>query len=287
MTVSTSTTTTGAPDPAAPRPALADVRRRLAALGWAARAGAADHGVMFKWQTWLFSWFVRMLAQVLFFTVIGSQIGPGQARFLLIGNAVLMVTLHGLHTTASTTWEIENGTLPLLVASPSSPALVLAGRSLFWLPDGLACGLGAILLLSPVGGLHLTPGRVVLVTGLLVVIALASYCLGLFLGSLVLTAADLRNVVSNATLTAMMALCGVEFPRADLGAGLDRVGAVLPLTHGLQAVRDVLGGAAGAHTAVLAGQEAAVGCLWLAAASAVLALRARRSRRDGAALFLG
>lgn len=263
------------------------MRRRLAVLGWATRAGAADHSVIFTWKTWLFGWFLRMLAQVLFFTTIGNLIGPGQARFLLIGNAVLMVTLHGLHTTASTTWEIENGTLPLLVASPSNPALVLAGRSLFWLPDGLACGLGAIGILSPVGGLHLTAGRVALVLCLLVVIALASYCLGLFLGALVLTAPDLRNVVSNATLTAMMALCGVEFPRADLGPGLDRAGAFLPLTHGLQAVRDVLAGAADSHTALLAAQEAAVGGAWLAAATAVLALRARRSRRDGAALFLG
>lgn len=263
------------------------MRRRLAVLAWAARAGAADHSAIFTWKTWLFGWFGRMLAQVLFFTAIGNLIGPGQARFLLVGNAALMVTLHGLHTTASTTWEIENGTLPLLVAAPGGPALVLAGRSLFWLPDGLACGVGAITILAPVGGVRLTAGRLALVVCLLVVVALASYCLGLFLGALVLTAADLRNVVSNATLTAMMALCGVEFPRADLGPGLDRVGAVLPLTHGLHAIRGVLAGTAGAHTAVLAAQEAAVGGVWLVAATAVLGLRARRSRRDGAALFLG
>lgn len=270
----------------AARAAAARMRTGVAVLAWAVRAGLADHAVMFTWKTWLFGWFMRMLAQVLFFTTAGNLLGPGQARYLLIGNAVLMVTLHGLHTTASTTWELENGTLALLVASPSDPALVLAGRSLFWLPDGLACGLGAVLLLGPVAGLHLTVWSVLCVTALMTVTGLAGYCLGLFLGSLVLTTPDLRNVVSNAALTAMMALCGPEFPPGALGPGPERLGRVLPLTHGLDAVRAVLDGAPAGRVAGAAAGECAVGAGWLALAFGVLALRARRSRRDGAALFL-
>jgi ABC-2 type transport system permease protein len=265
---------------------IARVRRGAGVLGWAARAGMADHAVMFTLRTWLFGWFMRMLAQVLFFLTIGNLLGPGQARYLLIGNGVLMVTLHGLMTTASTTWELENGTLGLLVASPSSPTLVLIGRSMFWLPDGFACGLGAVLILGPLAGLRLTAGSVLAVAGLLAVTALSSYCLGLFLGSLVLTAQDLRNVVSNATLTVMMALCGPEFPPSTLGPFFGHVGAGLPLTHGLEAVREVLAGGAGGHVAVLAAEEAAVGLCWLGAAVAVLGVRARRSRHAGAALFL-
>lgn len=260
--------------------------RRTRVLGWAARAGAADYGTVFTWKTWLLGWFVRMLAQVLFFATIGNLLGPGQARYLLIGNAVALVALHGVFATASTTWELQNGTLPLLVASPSSPALVLVGRSLFWLPDGVACGLGAVLILGPVAGLRLSVASVALLTVLLVLVAVTSYCLGLFLGSLVLTAVDLRNVVSNAAFTVMLIVCGPEVPADAVGPALAGFGHVLPLTHGLLAVREVLAGEAGAHTAGLAGWESLIGACWLAAALAVLALRARRSRRDGAALFL-
>lgn len=255
-------------------------------LLWAARAGMADHAVMFTLRTWLLGWFMRMLAQVLFFLTIGNLLGPGQARYLLIGNGVLMVTLHGLNATASTTWELENGTLGLLVASPSSPSTVLAGRSLFWLPDGLACGVGAILLLAPVAGMHLTPGDVFAVIAVMAVTALSSYCLGLFLGSLVLTAGDLRNVVSNGTLTVMMALCGPEFPPSTLGPFFGHVGAFLPLTHGLRAVRGIFGADSAGQIVALTAQEAAIGACWLAAALTVLQLRARRSRHEGAALFL-
>lgn len=265
---------------------LERLRTGFSVVAWAARVGMADHAVMFTLRTWILGWFMRMLAQVLFFLTIGNLLGPGQARYLLVGNAVLMVTVHGLNATASTTWELENGTLGLLVASPSSPSAVLAGRSLFWLPDGLACGIGAIVLLAPVAGLTLTFGRVLAVIAVMAVTALSCYCLGLFLGSLVLTAQDLRNVVSNGVLTMMMAVCGPEFPPASLGPAVGRVGGYLPLTHGLQAVRDLFAAAGTARIAELTGQEAGIGCCWLAAALAVLTLRARRSRHEGAALFL-
>jgi ABC-2 type transport system permease protein len=260
--------------------------RRLQVLRWAAHAGVADYATVFTWKTWLLGWFVRMLAQVLFFTTIGSLLDPGQARYLLIGNAVALVALHGIFATASTTWELQNGTLPLLVASPSSPSLVLVGRSLFWLPDGVACGLGAILILAPVADLRLTVARVALLTGFLVLIAMTSYCLGLFLGFLVLTAPDLRNVVSNGAFTVMLIVCGPVVPASALGPVFAGIGDVLPLTHGLLAVREVLAGRAGTHTAVLAVWETLVGACWFATALAVMTWRARRSRSDGAALFL-
>jgi ABC-2 type transport system permease protein len=265
----------------------ARARGSLSVLYWATRAGLADHAVIFTLRTWLLGWFMRMLAQVLFFLTIGDLLGPGQATYLLIGNAMLLVTLHGLHTTASTTWELENGTLGLLVASPSNPTLVLAGRSLFWLPDGLACGLGAILILGPVAGLRLTPASIAAVAALMVLTALSSYCLGLLLGALVLSADDLRNVVSNATLTVIMALCGPEFPPSALGRVFGHLGAFLPLTHALRAVREVLSGAGSAENiAVLSGEEVLIGLGWLIVAVSALALQARRSRYAGAALFL-
>lgn len=251
----------------------------------------ADHAVMFTLKTWLFGWFLRILAQVLFFTTIGALLGAGQARYLLIGNSVLMVTMNGMNATASTTWELENGTLGLLVASPSNPALVLAGRSLFWIPEGLACGLGSLAILGPVAGPGLTIQSLPLVAALMVLIAVTSFCLGLFLGSLVIVVRDLRNVVMNTALAAMMALCGPEFPVGTLGPATVWIGAALPLTHGLRAIREILATGRAApsgagHIAVLAAQECAVGAVWLGLAILVFELRARRSRHAGAALFL-
>ncbi len=262
------------------------VGRRLRVAYWATRAGAADHSAIFTWKSWLFGWFVRMLAQALFFTTAGNLLGPGQARYLLIGNTAVLVAIHGLFATASTTWEVQMGTLPLLVASPGSPSLVLMCRSLFWLPDAVACGLGVVLILGPLVGLPLTWGAVAVVVGLLALVAVTTYCLGLFLGSLVLTASDLRNVVSNAALVVLMILCGPEVPVRTVGTAAGWISDGLPMTHGLLAIRRALAGRLDGHTFVLALQEAGVGLCWLVAAAVVLTWRERRSRRDGAALFL-
>jgi ABC-2 type transport system permease protein len=65
----------------------------------------------------------------------------------------------------------------------------------------------------------------------------------------------------------------------------DRIAAVLPLTHGLAAIRETLASGPDRHVALLAGAEIAVGAGWLVAGVAILGWLARRSRRDGMVLF--
>jgi ABC-2 type transport system permease protein len=257
----------------------------LRALGWAVRTGMADHGVIFTVWSWFFGWFLRILAQVLFFVVIGGLLGPEQRRFLFVGNAVLLMAAHSLLATASTTWERNYGTFALLVASPTSPGLVLFGRSLFWVPEGLACAVGALLILGPVAGLSLSVTTVLWCLPVLLLIGLTTYALGIFLGALALLAVDLRNVMSSAMLTLMMVLCGVNLPAGALGTVPGAVAAALPLTHGLRAVREIVAGTVDGHVALLALAELGVGIGWFAAAAVVMRLLAVRSRVDGAPLF--
>lgn len=259
----------------------------LRILGYAVRSGLSDYGAAFTVRTWFLGWYSRILAQVLFFATIGSLLGRSHTRYLLIGNAVFLMTLHGLLTTASTTWERDYGTMPLLVAAPVPAPLVLAGRSLFWVPQGFACALGSLVLIGLPLHISLPVVRLLQCLPMLLLIGLSSYCLGLFLGALVLSNNDLRNVVSNAATTMMMAVCGVDVPLSVLPVPVRSVSDVLPLTHGLRAVRQTLdGGPAGAALWQLA-LEAATGVGWLLVALAVLRWLESRSRRDGRIVFSG
>jgi len=265
---------------------LAAVKAGARAMWWASRTGLADFSIIFTVWTWLFGWGLRILAQVLFYLVIGSLLGPGQGEYLMIGNTVCLMAVHSLLASASLTWERQNGTLPLLVASPTPPALVLIGRSLFWIPDGLVCAMAAFVILGPVAGVHFTAAALGWTALLLVLTGVSCYGLGCFLGSLMLVVPDLRNVVGNGMVTVLMILCGVNFPPATLGPVAHAVSAYLPLTHGLTAIRMTLdAGGASAAVGRQALLEIAVGSVWLVLAVVALQVLARRSRRDGRALF--
>jgi ABC-2 type transport system permease protein len=264
----------------------ASVKAGARAMWWAMRSGLADFSIIFTVWTWLFGWGLRILAQVLFYLVIGTLLGPGQGEYLMIGNTVCLMAVHSLLASASLTWERQNGTLPLLVASPTPPALVLIGRSLFWIPDGLVCAMAAFVILGPVAGLHFTAAALGWTALLLVVTGVACYGLGCFLGSLMLVVPDLRNVVGNGMVTVMMILCGVNLPHGALGPAAQAVANCLPLTHGLSAIRLTLShGGASAEVGRQALLELAAGSVWLVLAVVALQVLARRSRRDGRALF--
>ncbi|MGH8874427.1 MAG: ABC transporter permease, partial [Acidimicrobiia bacterium] len=98
------------------------IRPALSVLRSAAVSALADLGTIYTWQTWTFSWLTRVLAQVTFFALIGRLLGSeDRVHFLLVGNAVAIAAIASLPVVASTTWERRSGTLPLLVACPSSP----------------------------------------------------------------------------------------------------------------------------------------------------------------------
>jgi ABC-2 type transport system permease protein len=85
-------------------------------------AGVADYRSMYTPKSWVAGWMVRVLAQVAFFAVIGERLGDDESVtfYLLVGNALAIAAITGvfsLNTTSSERWA---GTLPLLVASPSS-----------------------------------------------------------------------------------------------------------------------------------------------------------------------
>jgi len=266
---------------------VASIRAGVRTMYWATRSGLSDFSIIFTVWTWLFGWGLRILAQVLFYLVIGSLLGAGQGRYLMIGNTVFLMAAHSLSTSASLTWERQNGTLPLLVASPTPPSIVLIGRSLFWIPDGLICAMAAFLILGPVAGVHFTAAALGWTAILLAVTGIACYGLGCFLGSLMLVVPDLRNVVGNAMTTVMMILCGVNLQPDALGPAAQRVAEFLPLTHGLSAIRLTLdSGGASAEVGRQALLELAAGSAWLVMAVVALQVLARRSRRNGRALFL-
>jgi ABC-2 type transport system permease protein len=252
-------------------------------LRHAAIAGFEDLRSLYSWKTWTTGWLLRMVCQVVFYSLLGRLIGDdAQVHYLVIGNAVMLCATTVIFVVQSTTWERFAGTLPLLVAAPASPLVVLFGRSVQWIPDALATSLTALLIVGPIFGLPLPMPRALLVIPLLVLVTLSTYMMGAVFGSLVLRWTEARNLVSNVVAALMMAVCGVNVPVSVFPAWVQTVAGVLPLTHGLRAVRGVLAGGPVAREAAL---EVAVGLGWFAVAAASFRWFAEGGRKDGSLEF--
>lgn len=257
----------------------------LRIIGYAARTGASDYLSIYTWRSWLGGWFVRVLAQVMFFALIGRLLGtPQQVWFLLVGNAIMLAAMEGLFALNMVSWERGSGTLELLAASPTNPVVVLASRGVYLVADGTVSALGALFILGPLFHLPLPGPATLLVVPLVVLIGVSAYCFGTFLGGLIIAYHTIDSIVVNVGIVILMALCGVNVP---LDAYPDPVAWVchfLPVTNGLVAVREVLAGNPGvAGWYALA--EAGVAAAWLGACLLTFEWFVRRGRRTGTLEF--
>lgn len=246
----------------------------------------ADLRAIYTWRTWVFTWLLRILCQVAFFALIGRLLhSPEQTRYLLIGNAVFVVTMTTTFVCVSAAWERMSGTMPLLVASPAPLILVFIGRSVNWLVDGTACAAISLLALAPVFGVTMPWPSTLLAVPIIVLIGLSTYCFALVLAGFVLRRLELRNLVGNLAFLSLMLLCGVQVPVSFLPRPLQYAADALPLTHGLAAIRLLLANAPATHIMVQAALEGAVGIGWLSISVAVFWQLAEAGRRSGAIEF--
>jgi ABC-2 type transport system permease protein len=262
------------------------VRHVLRVLRHAAITGYQDYKTIYTWRTWLAGWYLRVVSQVIFFALIGELLGSrARTHEILIGAAVLLATVTSFIAVASTAWERWAGTLPLLVASPSSPVIVFAGRSVTFIADGVLTSLGSFFAAAVIFGLPLPWPHVLLIVPLTLLVALSSYMLAIFLGGLVLRAMSTRNVVSNLATGTIMAIGGVAVPVTYYPEPVQWFANLLPLTHGLQSIRDVLNRAPAADILANVALEALVGLGWLGLALLTFNRLAEGGRRDGSIEF--
>jgi ABC-2 type transport system permease protein len=241
----------------------------------------ADFRAVYTWYTWVFGWLGRMLAQVLFFTYLGRLVGSQeQVEFLVVGNAVMTCVIEAMMVVASTSWEKGLGTIPLLLAAPGSPFCVFVGRSIQWPVSGAGTSMVALLVLAPQFGVTWRPEQVAPLLGLVLLTAFTTYAFGLCLAVLVLLRSNLRNVVSNVSYLIMMAICGIQVPLSFWPAWVQGVARVLPVTHGVSAVRNLH---SGTPQAVILDAATAVvlAVFWLFLAGMSLRYILWRSRRGG------
>ena len=270
------------PEPAG-SPPVAPLLGGLRAFRAGAMVSWADLRVVYTWKTWTFGWLVRIVCQVVFYAIIGRLLGSDDdvAR-LFTGAAVMAAVTEVMLVCASTTWERMQGTLPMLVTAPGGLAPTLAGRSVLWLPSGLATSLVCLFLVGPFFHVQPAPLDGLAMAVLLVVGTLGTYAFGLVLAGLVLWVPDLRNLASTVAVGLMTACCGAVVPLTYWPGWVQGTVQVLPITHalaGIHAARE--GTLTAADFLGQLGLAAGTGLLWLALSGLVIRYFADVTRRTG------
>ncbi|SCL26169.1 ABC-2 type transport system permease protein [Micromonospora pallida] len=262
------------------------LRDHLRVLRYAVLSALADLRAIYTWRSWTFIWMVRILCQVSLFALLGRLLdAPDKVGYLIVGNSVFMVANTAIQVVNSTSWERLLGTLPLLVASPTGPFTVFAGRSALWLLDGIGVGTLSLFLLSPVFGVPLPMPTALLAVPLIVLVGVSTYCFGLLLGALALRTVSLRALIASLGGLCLMVLTGVQVPTTFWPAPVSWLAEVLPLTHGLKAVRDLLAHGPTAGVARLAVTETVIAAGWLLVAALAFWQYDRSGRHEASVDF--
>ncbi len=244
--------------------------------------GLTSFRALFNWlnpYVYVPSLVVAPVMQILLFAFIGRSAGVGDDRFYLIGNAVQYAAIPCLFAMSHTIGGERNAqTLSLILASPAPRTALFLGRSIPVVVNGWFVCLVALVVGALLLGVSLPASSW---TGLPVTFAVAAASctgLGLVTGSLSLVVRS-SAVFDNVIFGLLLIAAGANIPLDSLPSWVAGVGRWLPMSHAIEASREVAAGASLADVAPLLVREVGVGLLCAGVGLVLLAVLERMSRR--------
>lgn len=205
---------------------------------------------------------VSPICQILLFAYMGRSAGVGTDEFYVIGNALNYAAIPCLFAMGFTVADERQGqTLGIILTTPARRIPLFLGRALPVVVNGWAVALvgvlGGILFLD----VHIPRGAWPVL--LLVVVVASASCtgLGLLLGALSLRVRE-TAVLANVIFCILLVFCGVNVALEDLPGWMAAVGEWLPLSHGIEAARDLANGSSLGSVTGLLMRELGVGVLY-------------------------
>lgn len=243
-----------------------------------------SYRALFRWfrpSTYMASKILMPLAQMIFFTLIGSFGGAKPVSFYVIGNAMQIAAVSGIYgVTMSISGDRWDGTLAYLFGSPADRLVLFFGRAAIHILDGIigvaiAFGWGVLLF-----GLRFDLAQAGLLFLAVTVTVFSTSGMGLLMGCIGLIT---RNVmfVNNTVYFLLLFVSGANVPVEDLPGWLGVISNGVPLTHGIAAARLIENGAAFDEIAGLLGWEILVGIAYLLVGYLLFANFERRAKATG------
>jgi ABC-2 type transport system permease protein len=219
--------------------------------------------------------------QILFFAYIGRFAGLEDDEFFVVGNAVQASALAGIFGMAMTIGgERWTQTLSPLLATPANRIALFLGRALPLIWNGILVSAFGFAVGWALLDFELTAGEIPGIALVVVICSFSCTALGLVTGAVGLRARDVFFLANLVTLVLLL-FCGANVPLDSLPDWMQTVASGLPLTHGIEAAREIAAGAAFSDVSGLVATEASIGLVYALLAYGLLTFFEADGRRRG------
>jgi len=235
--------------------------------------GYLAYRALFNWIHWSI-YIPTMLGgpmfQILFFAYIGRFAKLQSDEFFVIGNAVAISSLGGIFGMAMTIGgERWTQTLSSILVTPANRFALFLGRALPNIANGIFVSAVGFVVGWLLLDFSLTPAEIPVIALIVVVTATSCTAFGTMIGAFGLRGRDVF-FFANLMIFVFLLFCGVNVPFDSLPGWMQAIGRVLPLTHGIDAARQVADGASLGDVSGLVWTEAGIGAFYAMSAYGLL-----------------
>jgi ABC-2 type transport system permease protein len=210
--------------------------------------------------------------QILFFAYIGRYAGLESDEFFVIGNAVAISSVAGIFGMAFTIGgERWMQTLSSILVTPANRLALFLGRTLPNVVNGIIVSTVGFVVGWLLLDFSLATAEIPVIAVVVVVSSFACTAFGALIGAFGLRGRDII-FFANLFVLVFLLFCGVNVPLDNLPSWMQQVASVLPLTHGIQAAREVADGASLSDVSGLVLTELGIGLCYAAISYVLLRL---------------
>jgi ABC-2 type transport system permease protein len=244
--------------------------------------GLTAYRGLINWLSpWIFipSLIVTPIFQILLFVYIGRAAGVQSDEFFVIGNAIQYASIPCIFSmTHAIAGERFQQTLAYLLVSPAGRLPLFLGRALPVILNSIFVAAFALLVSGLILRIDIPPSAW---PAILVVIAVAAFaCTGL---GLITAAVGLRvretAVLNNIIFGLLLIFTGANVPLEQMPGWMEAIGRSVPLTHAIEAAREIADGASLGDVSGLLGTEFVIGVVYTFVGYAALRFMEYSSRK--------
>jgi ABC-2 type transport system permease protein len=244
--------------------------------------GIMSYRALFNWLSpWILipSFLVGPIAQILLFAYLGRTTGVASDEFFVIGNSLQYAAIPCLFAMGNTIGdERQEKTLGIILSTPAPRVPLFLGRALPVIANGFLVALFALVVGGAIFSIHVPASSYLPIAVATLVASFACTGLGLVCAALALRVRE-TAVLANVIFGILLIFCGVNVPLDSLPAWMSSVAPWLPLTHGIDAARQLADGATFGSVGGDLAREAGIGVLYLAIGMVMLSYFEWESRR--------